>query len=252
MQFPFKKLKIQSFLLSNIVALSLGLSGCGSSQDPISRLIRESPYPLFPFPILSFAPEVPLLPDRQNTLSGQLQEDIDKNIRKDSNISMRGGRGIIVKSRNQREEEFLNGLPSSQLKVSVLGDFYVPPPNFDRPKAGDKHYYNFKITKEFAKANDLYLTGQGDAAIEAMNKILANNENDPLLLLQTSSLKVMTLIMMEQYHKAEQETAQTERLEIKAMGKNVASRSLRAEVRYWAGDMQGGRFRRRASFDVYR
>ena len=118
MQFPFKKLKLHSFLLSNIVALSLGLSGCGSSQDPISRLIRESPYPLFPFPILSFAPEVPLLPDRQNTLSGQLQEDIDKNIRKGSNISMRGGRGIIVKSRNQREEEFLNGLPSSELKVS--------------------------------------------------------------------------------------------------------------------------------------
>jgi len=239
MRFSFKKLKIQSFLLSNIVALSLGLSGCGSSQDPISRLIRESPIPLYPFPVHSFAPEVPLLPDRQNTLSGQLQEDIDKNIREGSIIAMRSGRGIIVKSRSQREEELLNGLPSSQLKVSVLGDFYVPPPNFDRPKAGDKHYYNFKITKEFAKANDLYLTGQGDAAIEAMNKILANNENDPTLLWQTSSLKVMTLIMMEQYHKAEQETAQTERLEIKAMGKNVASRSLRAEVRYWAGDMQG-------------
>jgi len=152
---------------------------------------------------------------------------------------MRGGRGIIVKSRSQREEELLRGLPSSQLKVSFLGEFYVPPPNFDRPKAGDKHYYNFKITKEFAKANDLYLTGQGDAAIEVMNKILANNENDPVLLWQTSCLKVMTLIMMEQYHKAEQETAQTESLEIRVMKKNVASRALRAEVRYWAGDMQG-------------
>lgn len=154
-------------------------------------------------------------------------------------MAMRGGRGIIVKNRNQREEELLNGLPSSQLKVSFLGEFYVPPPNFDRPKAGDNHYYNFKITKEFAKANDLYLTGQGDAAIEVMNKILANNENDPALLWQTSYLKVMTLIMMEQHHKAEQETARTERLDIKAMGKNVASRALRAEARYWAGDMQG-------------
>ena len=147
MQFPFKKLKIQSFLLSNIVALSLGLSGCGSSQDPISRLIRESPYPLFPFPVLSFAPEVPLLPDTQNTLSGQLQADIDKNIRQGSIMTMRGGRGIIVKSRNQREEELLNSLPSSQLKVSLLGEFYVPPPSFARPKAGDKQYYNFKVTK---------------------------------------------------------------------------------------------------------
>ena len=45
--------------------------------------------------------------------------------------------------------------------------------------------------------------------------------------------------MMEQYHKAEQETAQTARLEIKAMKKNVSSRALRAAVRYWAGDMQG-------------
>ena len=222
-----------------IVALSLGFSGCGSSQDPISRLIRESPYPLFPIPLLSFAPEVPLLPDTQNTLADQLQEDIDESLREGSIMAMRGGRGIVVKNRNQWEEELINSLPSSQLKVSFLGETYIPPPNFDRPKAGDKHYYNFKVTKEFAKANDLYLTGQGDAAIEAMDKIIANNENDPALLWQTSYLKVMTLIMMGQTHKAEQETAQTERLEIKAMGKNAVSRALRAEVRYWAGDMQG-------------
>jgi hypothetical protein len=231
MQFPFKKLKLHSFLLANLVALSLGFSGCS--------VIKYSPIPLYPFPLHSFAPEVPLLPDKQNTLSDQLQGDIDKNIREGSVMAMRGGRGIIVKNRSQREEEFLNSLPTSQLKVSILGETYIPPPNFDRPKAGDKHYYNFKVTKEFAKANDLYLTGQGDAAIEIMNKILANNENDPALLWQTSYIKVMTLIMMGQTHKAEQETAQTERLEIIAMKKNATSRALRAEVRYWAGDMLG-------------
>jgi tetratricopeptide (TPR) repeat protein len=231
MKFSFEKLKIHSFLLSNIVALSLGFSGCS--------ILKESPIPLHPFPIHNFAPEVPLLPDTQSTLSGQLQEDIDKNMREGSIMTMRGGRGIMVKSRNQREEELLNSLPSSQLKVSFLGELYIPPPNFDRPKAGDKHYYNFKVTKEFAKANDLYLTGQGDAAVEVMNKVLADNGNEPALLWQTSYLKVMTLIMMGQVHKAEQETAQTERLEIKVMGKNVFSRALRAEVRYWAGDMQG-------------
>ena len=119
MQFPFKKLKIQSFLLSNIVALSLGLSGCSSSKDNIIRtLIWENPIPLIPFPVLSFAPEVPLLPDTQNTLSGQLQADIDKNIRQGSIMTMRGGRGIIVKSRNQREEELLNSLPS-RLRIAV-------------------------------------------------------------------------------------------------------------------------------------
>jgi len=165
MQFSFKKLKLHSFLLPNIVALSLGFSGCSSLEDNIARLIKESPYPLVPFPILSFAPEVSLLPDTQNTLSGQLQEDIDKNIREGSIMTMRGGRGIIVKSRNQREEELLNGLPSSHLKSSILGESYIPPPKFDKPKAGEKHYYNFIITKEFAKANDLHLTGQGDAAI---------------------------------------------------------------------------------------
>ena len=70
-----------------IVALSLVFSGCSAAKDNIARLIRESPYPLFPIPLLSFAPEVPLLPDTQNTLSGQLQEDIDKNIREGSIIS---------------------------------------------------------------------------------------------------------------------------------------------------------------------
>ena len=69
MRFSFKKLKIHSFLLSNIVALFL--FGCSSSQDNIIRtLVWENPIPLIPFPLLSFAPEVPLLPDTQNTLSG--------------------------------------------------------------------------------------------------------------------------------------------------------------------------------------
>lgn len=239
MQFPFKKLKLQSFLLFNIITLSLGFSGCGSSQDPISRLIRESPYPLVPIPILRFAPEVPILPDTQNTLHDQLQKNIDKNIQEGSIITIRGGRGIIVKNRNQREEELFNDLPTSQLKVSFLGEFYIPPPNFDKPKAGDTHYYRFKVTKEFAKANELYLTGQGDAAIKVMDKILSNNRALPALLWQTSYLKVMTLLMMEKYHQAEEETSRTETLEIKSMKKNVASRALRAEVRYWAGDMEG-------------
>ena len=101
MQFPFKKLKIHSFLLSNIVALSLGLSGCSSLEDNIARLIKESPYPLVPFPILSFAPEVSLLPDTQNTLSGQLQEDIDKNIREGSIMTISG----FPSKKSERTEE---------------------------------------------------------------------------------------------------------------------------------------------------
>ena len=43
MQFPFEKLKLHSFLLTNIVALSLGFSGCSSLQDDVARAIKESP-----------------------------------------------------------------------------------------------------------------------------------------------------------------------------------------------------------------
>ena len=81
--------------LAYIFGITLFFFGCS--------VIKESPYPLLPVPIFSFAPEVPILPETQNTLSGQLQEDIDKNIHEGSIMAMRGGRGIIVKNRNQRE-----------------------------------------------------------------------------------------------------------------------------------------------------
>ncbi|MCK5081793.1 MAG: CHAT domain-containing protein, partial [Candidatus Omnitrophica bacterium] len=58
---------------------------------------------------------------------------------------------------------------------------------------------------------------------------------------QASFLRVMTLTMMGKFQMAEEETKRSEEFEEILLKRNVASRSVRAEVRYWAGNLQGAK-----------
>lgn len=199
------------------------------------------PIPIFPFPILPMAPKVELLPDEelQSSLIDKTMQDVKDQKRSRSTwMAVRSGRGVILED-PLSEEEFLASLPSPSLKVSFLGEMYIPPPHFTPPKKGDKHYFNFRVTQEFADANRYYLFGQAGEALQLLERILNQLDNDPTLLWQSSYLKVMVLIMMGRHDLAEQEIARTEKLELAVMDKNISSRSLRAEVRYWAGDIEG-------------
>lgn len=192
--------------------------------------------PIFPIPVISFAPRTEMLPEKAEAplVLDALKGDAGA---KRQVMQMRSGRVRAVATR-MSEKEILAALPSSALKPE-FSSAYVEPFKFRQIPAGQRHYYNFTITPEFERATSLYLNGNGEEAIEQIERILADPKNTPTLLWQAAYLKVNALITMGRPDEAERETVRLERLEIAAMGKNHTSRALRAEVRYWAGDIDG-------------
>lgn len=210
----------RNFLVLALVAL---LPGCG--------------IPVFPIPVINFAPSTEMLPDKAEEPLVQVALKPGQGGSRDRTMAMRSGR-ILAVSRPKTDTELLASLPSAELK-SEFDSSYIPPFKFRQLKAGSRHYYNFTITSEFERATHLYLNGQGEEAIEQIERILADQTNTPTLLWQASYLKVNVLVMMGRPDAAERETARLERYEISAMGKNHTTRALRAEVKYWAGDIEG-------------
>ena len=199
------------------------LSGCG--------------VPLFPIPIIKFAPPTEMLPEKAEAPLVLSALKTEQGIKQNVAMSMRSGRVLVVEPRKS-DAELLASLPSAELKQE-FSSAYVSAFKFRQLKAGTRHYYNFTITPEFERATSLYLNGQGEEAIEQIERILADKKNEPTLLWQASYLKINVLIMMGRPDAAERETVRLEVLEIAAMGKNHTTRAMRAEVKYWAGDIEG-------------
>lgn len=193
--------------------------------------------PLFPIPIMKFAPHTEMLAEKTETPLVQSALKADQGGERNVMLSMRSGRVLAVAPR-MSDADLLASLPSAELKQE-FSSAYIHAFKFRQLKAGSRHYYNFTITPEFERATSMYLNGQGEEAIQQIERILADTKNMPTLLWQASYLKVNVLIMMGRPDEAERETARLERLEIAAMGKNHTSRALRAEVKYWAGDIEG-------------
>ncbi len=197
-----------------------------------------SAVPICPIPIAKYAPKVePLAEHEEIPLAESTLSSNNKDGTRSALMAMRGGRGICVRPKRFRKG-FLKSLPPPKLKLGVL-EFYVPPPRFSPPKAGDKHYFNFEVTPKFEEASNLYLCGKGDEAIKVADQMLANPNDDPKLKWQASYLKVMILSMMGRNDLAEKETRNLEKLENIIMGSNFGSWAVRAEIRYWAGDIDG-------------
>ena len=178
-----------------------------------------------------------MLPEKAETPLVQEALKLGQGSPLDLTVAMRSGRVLLVRN-PKTDAELLANLPSAELK-SEFSSSYIPPFKFRQLTAGTRHYYNFTITPEFERATHLYLNGQGKEAIEQIELILADLKNTPTLLWQASYLKVNVLLMMGRPDAAERETARLERYEISAMGKNHTTRALRAEVKYWAGDIEG-------------
>jgi len=193
--------------------------------------------PVFPIPIIRFAPPTEMLPDKAETPLVLVALKQPQGSQRKAAMSLRSGRVLSVQPRLS-DAALLASLPPATLKQEFFSD-YVAPFKFRQIRAGERHYYNFTITPEFERATSLYLNGQGEDAMEQIERILDDQKNNPLLRWQASYLKVNVLIMMGRPDAAERETARLEGLEIAAMGKNHTTRALRAEVKYWAGDIQG-------------
>lgn len=196
--------------------------------------------PICPIPIRPFAPSVPYLPEHRKVSvieqSMAARSDGTKNVL----LAMRSGRPLGITIENL--EDKMSGKPLEfKREFKIIEKAYIPPPRFTPSREGDSHYFNFKVTKEFAEANNYYLCGNGEAALKIIDKIFLTPGNTPTLCWQTSFLRVMTLVMMGECQMAEGETVRSEEFEKISLKRNLASRSVRAEVRYWAGDLEGAK-----------
>lgn len=202
-----------------IAAVALSLTGCAIP------LISYSP----PTATLTEKPEIPLI-----QMALKQGQDTQRSVM----VAMRSGKVRAVEPQ-KTDAELLASLPSPELKRE-LDSAYIAPFKFRQTPAGGRHYYNFTVTPEFERATSFYLSGKGEEAIKEIDRILADEKNNPpALLWQAAYLKVNVLVMMGRPDAAERETALVERYEIAAMGKNHVSRALRAEVKYWGGDVDG-------------
>ncbi|HUH65881.1 MAG TPA: CHAT domain-containing protein [Syntrophales bacterium] len=214
----------------------LALEGC--SQQTL-RSVSDPGIPALPIPIMPYAPLTELVPEKTETPLMEATLANGKGGSRNAVLAMRGGRALVIVER-KTDEELLESLPSAALKRDFL-NFYVPAPPFRVPQIFHKHTYNFLEPPEFVKATSNYLAGRAEEALAQCDLILADSKKNPALLWQTSHLRVNVLLMMGMPDLAEAETARTEKFERLAMGKraNQSSRALRAEVRYWAGDIEG-------------
>lgn len=219
------KHSLKNNVFNGVLGLLVGvaMSGCG--------------VPVFPLPVINFAPHTEMLAEKAEKPLVLSALKAGQSIKRNVTMSMRSGRVLAIEPRKS-DMELLDSLPSAELK-NEFSSKYVPAFKFRQLKSGVRHYYNFTITPEFERATSLYLDGQGEEAIEQIERILADKKSEPTLLWQASYLKVNVLIMMGKPDAAERETVRLEGLEIAAMGKNHTSRALRAEVKYWAGDIEG-------------
>ncbi len=193
--------------------------------------------PLIPIPLVPYAPHTAVLTEQEERPLVEAALSSGTQRSRQVLLAMRSGgaRGFTPR---KSEVEFLSGLPSAKLKTELSSN-YVPPYRYEPAKAGTRHYFNFTVTPEFEKGLQAFLSGKGETALGHLDKVLADEKGEPALLWQASHLRVLTLLMIGLPDLAEKETDRTQRYELAAMGKNHWSRALRAEVRYWAGDLDG-------------
>jgi len=210
-------IRLKSAILAPTFCLLLGLNAC-----------------------MSYAPKVNILPDTEGiplvqTALAEKSKDNSMLVK-----ALRSGRSVIIKEKAKTDKEFTGSLPFVNFK-SETSLKYVPPDNFKIkiPEAGLRHYYNFVITPDFAGAIKLFLGGDMEGALHSTDNILKKQGNEPLLLWQSSCIRVDILLMMGRFDLAETELERTEQIEIKTMGTNHLSRALRAHTRYLAGDIDG-------------
>lgn len=212
--------------------LSLRFLGLG-----LAAILAGCGIPLFPIPVIKFAPPTEVLADKSETPLVATALGPGQSGTREVMMAMRSGR-VFTMTHAKTDDELLSSLPSAHLKWELF-NAYIPPFKFRPPKAGSNHYYNFTITPDFEQATALYLAGSAEEALALLDQIMGDEKNHPALVWQASYLRVNVLIMMGRPDLAEIETRRTEKFELLAMGKNHASRALRAEVKYWAGDIEG-------------
>ncbi|MDQ7836381.1 MAG: CHAT domain-containing protein [Humidesulfovibrio sp.] len=214
-------------LVAATLSLAFLLSGCIFAYIP-------QPLPIFPY-----GPDAKPIPDRKElsvvdeTLTGGSNSTGSRSVF----IAMRGTR-VVGKESKLDEQDVLKEIPAPDFKPSVISS--VAPPLFRTPKEGDRHYFNFTLSKDFAEGITAFFAGESEKSVKAFERVLADPEVKRPAAWQASMHLVYLHLMMGRPDLAETEVQRTELWEKKMTeGNNAYSRAVRAEVRYWAGDFEG-------------
>jgi tetratricopeptide (TPR) repeat protein len=151
-------------------------------------------------------------------------------------LAMRGGRAVMV-AEPKSEKEPGADLPLPELRFSWSS--YQKPPRYELPRAGQRHFFGFKITPDYSAATRAFLAGDGETALKYLDRVERERGKDRILAWRISYERVMILIMMGRPDLAESELSRTEKREIEFLGSSLGTIGLRAEVRFWHGDIEG-------------
>jgi len=151
-------------------------------------------------------------------------------------LVMRGGRAVVTAEPGSGQEPGAD-LPLPELRFSWSS--YQKPPRYELPRAGQRHFFGFRITPDYAAATRAFLAGDGETALKYLDRVDRERGKDKVLAWRVSYERVMTLIMMGRPDLAESELGRTEKREIEFLGSSMGTLGLRAEVRFWHGDIGG-------------
>ena len=174
--------------------------------------------------------------ERHDSLVAKILSGNKQQSERSTVMAMRSGRAIAM-PKPKTDSELLDDITPPDLSSSWLS--YRKPPKFEMPQAKKWHYFGFEVTPDFAAANRAFLAGDGETAIRYFDRVDQDPKKDEAREWRASYERVMTHIMMGRPDLAEAELKNTEEKEIRFMNSIVGTLGLRAEVRFWSGDLEG-------------
>lgn len=154
----------------------------------------------------------------------------------DTVMVMRGGRAVEMpkpKSDLGKQEEL-----KPPVSISSWMSYHKPP-RYNAPRADKWHFFGFIVTPDFEAATQAFLSGDGEAALKYYDRVVNEEKKDDTRSWRASYERILTLIMMGRPDLAEAELPKVEAKEQAFLKSNMGTRGLRAEVRFWNGDIEG-------------
>ncbi|OSM04115.1 hypothetical protein MAIT1_03618 [Magnetofaba australis IT-1] len=118
---------------------------------------------------------------------------------------------------------------------------YVPPP-LDKAriqKAGEQHIHGFTITPQWEQASRAHYAGRPQEALRILEKIRHTAASPNAMVWRATHLSIRLHMAQGEIPQAEALLDELAKLEIAHTGTNAGSRALRAELKMWAGDLDG-------------
>lgn len=153
-----------------------------------------------------------------------------------SPMMMRSGRPVVISVSPADDDK---QKPLTPPGISAVWTVPRKPPPYQALRAGNRHYFGFEITSDFEKATQAFLAGDGEAALRYYKRAEQDPNSGAAGAWRSSYEYALTLVQTGRPDLAEAELVNTEKRELEFSNGRIGALSLRAEVRYWMGDLEG-------------